>query len=93
MRNNDDLIGQRLSNDRQIFNKHILFDGGGERRGANGWFPASVSASEQRNCGFAGTGLKTLAAHMSKFRSPFELDEASSSKVNSITTLCFLSGL
>ena len=36
---------------------------------------------------------KAQPAHMSKFRSLFELDEASSLKVNSITTLCFLSGL
>ena len=51
MLNNDDLIGQRLRNDGQIFNKHILFDGGGERRGANGCFPAKcVRNAELRFC-------------------------------------------
>ena len=37
MRSNDDLIGQCLSNDRQVFNEHIFFDEGGESRGTNGW--------------------------------------------------------
>ena len=40
MHGNNDLIGQCLSNDRQIFNEHVFFNGGGERRGTNGWFPA-----------------------------------------------------
>ena len=40
MHSNNDLIGQCLSNDRQIFNEHVFFNGGGERRGTNGWFPA-----------------------------------------------------
>ena len=33
MYSNNDLIGQCLSNNRQICNKHIFFTGGGERRG------------------------------------------------------------
>ena len=37
MRSNDDLIGQCLSHDRQVFNEHIFFDGGGESRGTDGW--------------------------------------------------------
>ena len=37
MRSNDDLIGQCLSNDRQVFSEHIFFDEGGESRGTNGW--------------------------------------------------------
>ena len=40
MHSNNDLIGQCLSNDREIFNEHVFFNGGGERRGTNGWFPA-----------------------------------------------------
>ena len=33
MYSNNDLIGQCLSNNGQICNKHIFFTGGGERRG------------------------------------------------------------
>ena len=92
MHSNNDLIGQCLSNDRQIFNEHVFFNGGGERRGTNGWFPAlSAGWGYWRVDGT--TMLDDTEAKISKFRSLFELDEASSSKVNSITTLCFLSGL
>ena len=33
MRSNDDLIGQCLSNNRQVFNEHIFFDGGRGEKG------------------------------------------------------------
>ena len=42
MRSNDDLIGQCLSNARQVFNEHIFFDGGGESRGTNGWQTSGI---------------------------------------------------
>ena len=50
MCNNDDLIGQRLSNNRQIFNKHILFDGGGERRGVRAGFRRKLTHTSVGVC-------------------------------------------
>lgn len=96
MRSNDDLIGQCLCND-----EHVFFNGGGERRGTNGWFLTLPAAMLTDKCVYMvrlkqhdiSQRGKSSEAKMSKFRSLFELDEASSSKVNSITTLCFLSGL